>query len=350
MGLREKLSGGVIKGAIGVSAGVLLGSCIYATQTTYIEPNEHAVRKDMWTFRGEPGLSEEVANGGKLYGSMWTKTSFITFPRTPQVINFSNKQADAKAAEDVDGFLGQPQLEVPSKDGYKNTFEMTVVYRITNPYLVMSKVGAGKTYQLEVGNRAKRVIFDSIGNLKAEELYDVDKRVPVLAEAKKNLNDELTPNGITVDHLLLRKFSYSEDYEKILDDKVLQDQLRIAAEREKESAEIEKLVLKAEAVGMQAMETEKTRATKVSTEKRAEADTLYEQRVQEGELEKQRALAEGQRLVNKAYEGEGAGRVVGLNMASRAATANKHIYLRSCTKDGANPLDIESIAKQLSGQ
>src|SRR3989344_4806911 len=198
--------------------------------------HEHAVRKDMWTFSGEPGLSEGVADGGKLYASPTTKTSFIKFPRTPQVINFSNSQSDAIAVEEVEGFLNQPQLEVPSKDGYKNSFEMTVIYRITNPYLVTSKVGAGKAYQLEVGNRAKRVIFDTVGNLKAEELYDVDKRVPVLAEAQKALNDELTPNGITVDHLLLRKFSYSEDYEKILDDKVLQDQLRIAAEREKEAA------------------------------------------------------------------------------------------------------------------
>ncbi|HLC72566.1 MAG TPA: SPFH domain-containing protein [Candidatus Nanoarchaeia archaeon] len=350
MGLKGKLSGKFVKGALGVGAGVLVGSCVYATQTTYIEPNEHAVRKDMWTISGEPGLSEGVADGGKLYASPTTKTSFIKFPRTPQVINFSNSQSDAKAVEEVEGFLNQPQLEVPSKDGYKNSFEMTVIYRITNPYLVTSKVGAGKAYQLEVGNRAKRVIFDTVGNLKAEELYDVDKRVPVLAEAQKALNDELTPNGITVDHLLLRKFSYSEDYEKILDDKVLQDQLRIAAEREKEAAQIEKLVLKAQEEGSQAVETEKTRATKISTERRAQADTLYEQRVQDGELEKQKVLAEGQRLVNKAYDGEGAGRVVGLIMASKAASANKHIYLRSCSKDGANPLDIESITKQLSGQ
>jgi len=347
--LRERLSGKFTKGAAVGLALLGFGSCTYATQCTYIEPNEHAVRKDMWSFGGEKGLSEKVAKGGDLYASPWTKTSFITLPRAPQVINFTNDAEDKKTASSIEGFVNHPQLEIPSKDGYKNSFEITVIYRIENPYLVVKNVGTGKTYELEVGNRSKRVLFDAVGDLKAEELYDVEKRKPVFEQAHKTLKEELKPNGIVVDHVLLRKFWYSEEYEKILDNKVLQDMLTIAAEREKESNAIDKLVKKAEEEGKQAVETERTRAEKISAELRAKADTAYEARAQAGELERQKAIAEGQKLVNQAFEGEGASRVVGLTMAPRVAAAIKQVYVRSCSKGGANPLDIAEISKQLSG-
>ncbi len=333
---------------VGVVAGVgLVGTLIgYNAFSTYVKPNEFAVKESKYGG----GIENKVYKGSELYFEGFGVT-FHRFPKTWQVLDFNSLPFEKSLEGEVEGYGHEPSLEVSSSDGFKNTFDVTVIYRITDPSIVIDNekgVGKGRLFEDYVRRKVHPALQSTIGKMAAEKLYDVEERRKYNTEARDQLNTEMKPKGIEIREVLIRRFAYNPDYEAKIHAKVLQEQLKITEQEQAKAAttlaEVQKIVAEGEA--NKDVEAQSALATVAKTT--SEGDSYYRQKQAEGNLLVKKATAEGQELVNRAYEGSGADKMVGLEMAKKVAEAVNTIYVKSCDEGGINPLDLGSILKKLT--
>jgi hypothetical protein len=164
-------------------------------------------------------------------------------------------------------------------------------------------------------------------------------RVQKTEEAKVRLNDVLNQKGIQVDQVLVRYFRYSQEIQKNIEEKKLQDQMvftnQAAARAAREEAALKKTVQ--EGMVIAAVELEKGKA--YVTRKIAEKDLYVRSKKAEADLLVKLAEAERVRLKNDALKGSGSERMVGLKMADVYKGLDM-IILPSDGPDGVNPLNL----------
>ncbi|MEO1171831.1 MAG: SPFH domain-containing protein [Myxococcota bacterium] len=317
----------------------------YAGCTHYVPPDSFAVKESAYGGGIQPG----VYDGGSLY-FRGVGVTYHEFPRAWQVLDFNSNAFEQRLEARLAAYNNEGNLVIPSSEGFRNTFEITILYRITDPTIVIDKergVGRGRLYESYVRTKAAPALKEAFGRLRAEELYDVEKRVPPSEEARDLMNRELNPVGIEVKEVLIRRFEYIESYEARISAKVLQRKLKIANEEQAKSAKVAAEVAKINAEGQAAVEVEQQRADKEKRIILSAAELYQRQKEAEGRLLVEEAQAEGQQLVNRAYEGSGSQRIVGIEMAKKA-DAIKKVYLTSCADSGVNPLDMSDMVRKLT--
>lgn len=334
-----------------VIAGILTGAALtvagvgYGAFTKYVPPDKVAIRESK--FGG--GIDyETVYPGGELYGE-GIGVTFHVFPTTWQVLNFNADKWERDLEGKIEGYNAENELEVPSSDGFLNHFDVTISYRIADPRIVIHEIGKGNIYEDFVRTKADPALKEALGKLKAEELYKVELREPQAVAARELLNQKLTPFGIEVGTVSIRGFRYTADYETKISAKVLQSQLQITSQEEAKAEAVHSDVRQIVSQGQALVDIEAARADMEVTRIKSEADLYKIQKAAEGNLLVERAKADGQRLVNDAYKGTGSAELVGLEMAKNAA-AIKEIYLRSCQRNGVNPLDLQDMLRKLTGK
>src|SRR5206468_9779 len=78
-------------------------------------------------------------------------------------------------------------VNVPTIDGYPVTVDCTVLYRIADPFLVVTKFGFGRGYEDNVVIRfTDPGVKQHLGELRAEDFYR-DKRLAKVADLKREL-------------------------------------------------------------------------------------------------------------------------------------------------------------------
>src|SRR6185436_6696564 len=71
-----------------------------------------------------------------------------------------------------------PPLNIQTSEGYKVSVDISVLYRIVDPYKVITQVGPGRLYEDSlVIPRSEQTLRKSLGELDAENFYDVEKRL-----------------------------------------------------------------------------------------------------------------------------------------------------------------------------
>lgn len=348
--LVSKLGKRVIIGGIATAVTVLGAVGLYESFTTYIKPNEYGIKVSKLNGGKAGGIEEHIYEGGELYWEGIGQT-YLRFPKDWQNLDFNNNPIGKELEEKVRGYNQEPEQKISSKDGFINDFEITIIYRITNPLTVIHKVGMGKQYDDYVRTKAGPALKETLGSILAEELYNEPKRNVCVAKAKTLLNTELNDDGIEVKEILVRNFGYNPEYDKKIKGKVLQGQLEIRnreqGKAEKVSAAVQKIIADGEA----AVEVEKERALAEETTRTAAADNYKRTKIAEGDLLVKQAEAEGQRLLNAAYEGHGSDGIVALQMAEKTAGAIKTVYVKSCADgSGINPLDLNALLKRFTKQ
>ncbi len=317
----------------------------YGVFTNYIPPNKVAVKESKW---GNGIDYENIYPGGELYAE-GIGVTFHEFPTTWQVLNFNADPHERDLEGKIEGYNAEGEVEISSSDGFLNKFDVTIIYRIADPHVVIKEIGKGTIYEDFVRTKADPALKEAIGKLQAEEIYKVDRREPQTLVARDLLNKELAAYGIEIGSISIRGFRYMPEYEDRISKKVLQSQLKITSQEEAKAEDIRSDVREIESQGKAAVDVEAARAAKEVTRIKSEADLYRIQKATEGTLLIERAKADGQRLINEAYKGTGSAELVGLEMAKNAA-AIKKIYLRSCAKDGVNPLDLQDIIQKLTGR
>ncbi|HYV49756.1 MAG TPA: SPFH domain-containing protein [Myxococcaceae bacterium] len=317
--------------AIAVATLVGYGSC-----TTYVKPNEFGIKQVTW------GTGKGVKPDIYRTGLHWVTPGAERMHRFPTDLQILNLTSDSSERErDADDARAAPALNIQTSEGYKVSVDISVLYRIVDPYKVITQVGPGRLYEDSlVIPRSEQTLRKTLGELDAEEFYDVQKRLSRLEAATAALREQLEPAGLSVVNIFVRRYTYDDRYEKAIEARKVQDQsvFKNKAEADMASANAEKDRIVA--VGEAAMKVELARGDAEKKKLEAEAD-LYERKQRAaGELQVKLAEAEGTRLENAALQGQGSEYMVGLKMAD-VLKNTKVIILPTDGPNGTNPLDLK---------
>ena len=322
-----------------VIAAVVLIFIVWAVCAVYVRPNEFAVKQV--TVGRHKGILPEVYYPGLHFVSPGTERLHV-FSTDIQSLDLTN---DPKERPKDDKRV-TPAINIQTSEGYTVTVDCSVLYRIEDPYKVLTTVGPGKLYEdALVIPRTEQILRKRLGELDAEEFYDVNKRSVRARAAREELNSELVPNGIRVIHIFLRRYEYDQRYQAAIEQRKIQDQtvFKNIAEAELAAATAERdRVL---AVGQAAVRVELARGEAEKKKLEAEADLYSRRQRAAGELAVSLAEAEGTRLENEALRGVGAENLVGLRMAE-VLRGTKVIVVPTDGESGVNPLDLRSALKR----
>jgi len=257
--------------------------------TVYVRPNEFAVKQV--TVGRHKGILPEVYYPGLHFVSPGTERLHV-FPTDIQSLDLTS---DPKERPKDDKRV-TPAINIQTSEGYTVTVDVSVLYRIEDPYKVLTTIGPGKLYEdALVIPRTEQILRKRLGELDAEEFYDVHKREIRARSAREELNAELVPNGVRVTHIFLRRYEYDARYQAAIEQRKIQDQtvFKNIAEAELAGATAERdRVL---ALGQAAIRVELARgeAEKILVVKKAEAEAESKALQGQGIANQRKAIIEG---------------------------------------------------------
>ena len=238
-----------------------------------------------------------------------------------------------------------PAINIQTSEGYTVTVDISVLYRIEDPYKVLTTLGPGKLYEdALVIPRTEQILRKRFGELDAEEFYNVNKRATRARSAREELNAELVPNGIRVTHIFSAGTSTTPATRRRLNSgrSRTRPSSRTSPRPSCEATAERDRVL---ALGQASIRVELARGEAEKKKLDAEADLYSRRQRAAGELAVSLAKAEGTRLENEALRGPGAENLVGLRMAE-VLRGTKIIVVPTDGESGINPLDLRSALKR----
>ncbi|MBA2319543.1 MAG: SPFH domain-containing protein [Deltaproteobacteria bacterium] len=320
---------------------VVLG---WFTTTVQIAPDEFGVRQ-VYLGPGK-GVQREIYGPGTHVVLPGYERMHL-FPRDLQILDINDEEVAWVKQGGVfpEDYVVAPSIRIQTSEGYQVQVDVTVIYRVIDPYTVLTKVGSGRIYETKIVQRgADQILRQYLGRLDAEDFYNETRRIAAAEAARKQMQAEMSQWGVQVWGVLVRGYAYDERYQAAIEQRKIQDQnvFKNQAEAISASREAEKNRVIAEGQARIAVEGERGRAEVRKID--ADADLYFRQRVAEGQLKVRLAEAEGTRLENTALEQAGASNIVGLEMA-KALSGTQVIVLPTSGPGAVNPLDLESMLR-----
>jgi len=350
------ISSKLTKIVLGTVAGLGL---FYATCTTYIKPNEQGVKQVTFSplgLLGKQGIHEKTYEGGKLAIVLPSFETMHKFPADEQFINMhvnpttdaNPVKGDKKPLADYDSKYSRviKAAHIQTSDGFYVDLDVSIAYRITNPYKTITRVGGGQLYMDNgIIPRTEPALKDALGRLNPEEFYNPAKRVSHQNMAKDFLNKVLVEEGITVDEVMIRRTIYHPDIQERLEKRKLQDQLietnKASKLKNDESAKLSAIAN----TGTNNVKIRLLEGDAYATRKSGDQDLYSRSKKAEADKLVQLAEAEKTRMINDSYTGEGSDLLVALQMAEVLKGIDK-IFVTTGGPNGLNPLDLESTLKK----
>ncbi|MFT7521121.1 MAG: regulator of protease activity HflC (stomatin/prohibitin superfamily) [Kiritimatiellia bacterium] len=321
--------------AIGAAIGVLLliiGAGWFSL-TQEVGPQHSAIRQVY--FGPVKGISKKV-HGPGLHMVIPGYERLHLFPRTMDRLEFnSSERGHTRGARD--------SISIQTSDGYNVSVDVTVLYRVVDPYLVVTKVGFGNAFQAKVVvPRSDKILRQILGKLVAEDFFNDNVRIEAGERVRMELQTELKNWGIQVWGVLVRSYKYDDRFQNIIETRKIEDQrlFKNQAEklRETRRAEMAKALaeLTADIEVLQQVGSNRIRIVN------ADANTYYRTKVAEGKKEVDLAVADSTKWEREALEKSGAGNLVGLEMAE--ALGGTQVIMISTTGSSAmNPLNLDAL-------
>jgi len=279
---------------------IFLRGCFF----TYVPPDEIGVRQVSFGFsKGlqkdpvTPGYRREIAGFEAVH----------TFPRDIQVVEFTNNPAESGA-----GHRQVAAINVPTVDGYPVAVDVTVLYRIKDPYTVASKFGFGTGYEQSVViNSTDPLVKQYLGELLAEQFYGEERKVRVEA-LKKELGKRFAPYGLALHDVLVRQYDYPPKFQELTEQKKIQDQSVLSNRELAKQAEVQTRLNQVTADGENLIKVKTAEFQAQITEINARKDLYERQKRAEADLLVKTAEANGTELTNRALEGAGSAKLLRL--------------------------------------
>jgi uncharacterized membrane protein YqiK len=164
--------------------------------------------------------------------------------------------------------------------------------------------------------------------------------------ARDKFNEFLEPRGLRVEHVLIRYPKYHEAVQARIEARNIQEQTRQKNVEEAKLAQAQAALNEVIKRGEASLAIKLMEGTNQITRLTAQMEAYKRKRAAEGNRVVALAEAEKQRLLNEAYRGEGAERLLGFEWA-RVLSGLDTIVLPAGGPDGFNPLDIETLMRQL---
>ncbi|MEJ2661222.1 MAG: SPFH domain-containing protein [Desulfobacteraceae bacterium] len=303
----------------------------------YVHPNEYGIK--VVRLGVHRGVQKDVYTAG-LNLVVPGLQQMHRLPRDIQVLELTNYPSTASIFARKDR-----AAHIQTSDGFFVDVDVSILYRIRDPYLVFTQIGPGSLFEDNgIIPKAEPALKETLGKLTTEDFYNSFLRVSKTREARDRLNEELNPKGIQVEQVLVRYFRYSQEIQKNIEEKKLKDQLvftnQAAARAATEEAQLKKIIQE----GRVAVDVEMEKGQAYVTRKLAEKDLYVRTKKAEADLLVRLAEAEKVRLKNEALKGVGSERMVGLKMADVYKGLNM-IVLPSDGRGGVNPLDLDNALK-----
>ena len=315
----------------------------YNTCTTYVRPNELGIKQI--TFGSDKGVRKEVYYPGLHWVTPGTERMHH-FPADIRILNLTNDPRERQAEDE----RKLPALNIQTSEGYAVTVDVSILYRIEDPYKVITTMGPGRLYEESlVIPRAEQILRKRLGELDAEEFYNPVLRAQKVRGSLEDLNTEIVPAGVRAIQVFARRYVYDQRYQQAIEQRKIQDQAvfknMAEAEMAQAGAERDKIV----AIGEANAKVELSRGDAEKRKIDAEADTYVRKQHAAGELEVKLAEAEGSRLENEALRGAGSENMVGLKMAE-VLKGTRVIVVPTDGDTGMNPLDLKASLKKFDVQ
>ncbi|BBO85589.1 hypothetical protein DSCO28_61550 [Desulfosarcina ovata subsp. sediminis] len=303
----------------------------------YVQPNEFGIK--VVRLGISRGVQQEVYTAG-LNLVIPGMQQMYRLPRDVQVLELTDYPRTA-----ADQARKDRVAHIQTSDGFFVDVDVSILYRIVDPYLVFTKIGPGTLFEDNgIIPKAEPALKETLGKLTTEDFYNSPLRVKKAQEARDLLNAELSSKGIEVEQVLVRYFRYSPEIQKNIEEKKLKDQLvftnQAAARAAKEEAQLKKIVQE----GKVSVDVEMEQGRAYVTRKIAEKDLYRRTKIAEADLLVKLAEAEKVRLKNDALKGVGSERMVGLKMADVYKGLDL-VVLPSDGQSGVNPLDLDNALK-----
>ena len=320
---------------IGLAVILLLSSVFFLE---YIRPNEFGIK--IVRVGINRGVQKKIYQAGLHLVLPFGFQEISRLPKDIQILELTNyPEKAAKAARH------EKAAHIQTSDGFFVDVDVSILYRIEDPYKVFTTIGPGKLYEINgIIPKAEPVLKATLGELTTEEFYNSPLRVAKAKAAKEMLNKELNPKGLKVDNVLVRYFTYSTEIQKNIEEKKLKDQLVFKNQAEARAAVEEATLKKIEQEGKAIVVVELEKGKAYVTRKVAEKDLYVRKKKAEANLLVKLAEAEKIRLKNDALTGIGAERMVGLKMAEVYKSLDT-IILPSDGPQGVNPLDLNKTLR-----
>lgn len=293
---------------------------------TYVPPDEIGVRQI--SFGPSKGLQKEaVSPGWRREVSGYERIE--TFPRDIQVVEFTNNPQ-----EKSEGHRQMGAIKVPTVDGYPVDIDITVQFRISDPYLVVSKFGFGTNYEdAAVIRLTDPLAKQYLGELLAEEFYKPKRLIQVRA-LKGALVERLKVNGLQLVDVLVRQYDYPEVFQTLTEQRKLQDQSVLSNREITKQAEVQTRLNQVIAEGQNLVNVKTSEFEAQITEINAKRDLYQRQKRAEADLLVKTAEASGTEAINRALEGAGSAKLLRLRRGLALLDAIKGpIYI---TEDPTN--------------
>jgi len=309
-----------------------------ASCSTYVPPNMVGLRQVY--YGSQAGIRKDIYQPGLHFITAGVERLHL-FPHDLQVINFSDSSSEISQA-----FRSAPSIKIQTSDGYNVQLDVSVLYRITDPYKIFIEAGPGRAFEDRlVVPRADRILRRTLGELNSEQFYQGPKRIEKAKAAYDQLAAEVGLNGIQIDAILVRRYIYDSKYQQLIEGRKIKDQTVFLRQAEAKAAIEQRKRDTIVAEGKAAQETELSRGRAEVEKLRAKADLYERRRAAEGRLLVELAEAKGTGLENTALQGAGSENLVGLKMAE-ALRGVRVLVLPSDGKEGTNPLDVGSLLRK----
>lgn len=295
-----RIAGFLFKVLLVLSPLIFLRGCFL----TYVSPDQIGVRQV--AFGPDKGLQKKVISPGYRRQIRGYET-VRTFPRDLQIIDFTNNTGERSRDHRT-----VSAINVPTVDGYPVAVDMTVMYRVADPFLVVSKSGFGRAYEDNVVIRfTDPIVKQFLGELRAEEFYR-DQRIAKARDVKKALGERLNAHGLQLLDVIIRQYDYPDTFQALTEQKKLQDQSVLTNRALAKQAEVDtRLKLTAQqgenAINFRTAEFQ-AKITDINAQR-----ALYERsKHAEADLLVRKAEAQGTEMMNRAMEGAGSDKLLKL--------------------------------------
>ncbi len=308
---------------------IFLRACI----VTYIPPHEIGLRQI--SFGPSKGLQKTLVLPGyrrQIFGYETVRT----FRRDVQAVEFTNDASERGADHRT-----MAAINVPTVDGYPVALDVTVLYRIADPFRVVSRFGFGRGYEDNVVIRfTDPAVKQHLGELRAEEFYR-DQRIAKVHDLKRELAQRFAENGVQLADVLIRQYDYPDTFQALTEQKKIQDQSVLTNRALAKQAEVDTRLKQTVAQGQNLINVKSAEFQAQITALDAQRDLYERSRHAEADLLVKTAEAHGTEAINRAMEGPGSDKLLRLRRGLAVLNSIKGpIYI---TED---PTDIGRLSSK----
>ncbi|NIA13921.1 MAG: SPFH domain-containing protein [Nitrospiraceae bacterium] len=321
---------------------LLLTFGILNTCFEYVRPNEFGIKEAK--VGPNRGIQEKVYPPGLAFVLPFGLERIHHFPRNIQVLeltDFPTRQTTRDRFRPT--FFSDKAAKIQTSDGFYVDVDVTILYRIVDPYKLINSVGPGLLYHDNgILPKAEPILKQAFGELATEDFYNSPLRVEKAEMARDLLDAELAPKGFKIDHVLVRYFRYSDEIQRNIELKKLQDQLVFKNQAEGRAAKEEASLKRVTQEGEMQVRITLEGGNAYKVKKDAERELYVRKKKAQADLLVQLAEAKRTELKNTAMQVVGADKMVALRMAD-VLKGLDCIIVPAGGETGLNPLDLDQL-------